>query len=951
MVNKYCEVLKSTNVDFIVITGDLHDYNDDYSKTKDFLNLLLSRLNLTSADIFIVPGNHDSQNYACKAADILYIREHIEKNQDCYKEYLTEDRLLKAFEKYKTFINDFYDGNNYKDSSNVQILTWNNSIDIILLNSALLCDGDNSQRQIIDINKLSELHNDRKSNLPAIVLSHHDLKSYYSNHSNTLRRLLIDLNVCAVLCGDAHLTSKDCIPRYDFNSGIPCIVCGKSAIEDGDMYSDVGFILYNVRTNGNIVSTSVKTYKWENDRKRFEETHIFSDDKGNQFTFETVLNNKKTSKKEPSKKNANKIYNSIWLPDAETASGKQTRFTTYTKTPIIENFVKNDSLKWGISAVKGIGKTFTLQIKKIKLTKQCLCLPLNITPSSENNWGIESISFNNIGEKKGLKEFNNIVNLWKFSLICYVVNQCINYLNKEEINLHKKDIIKNLSENLNNGRITQETYSLCCSKNYSTLNLVINGILSLKDWESIISNDYFVLQLLYSNFKDILNTLKKKYIAIFVDKIDQSIEPTQANLPADCQDCSKSNYFNECADPNKISIDYCLSSNCHNRCCFGCELFASPCSNVNLRIYDDKGKKAYEHINLWQYIQLSLVVAIDQIKQNFGGDIKIFYTIRQEAFACEQNRLGEQQKKILALTEKLYYNKEQQHQIFLDCIQHQEDEYLFDCRLKNSDRKEVAFVGIDKLCHPYVGETETVFDSIYRHSFDRTRDVQEYCQLLTDKMSKLKKCSNDSERGELIKQIIEEKAAVMAYNNNQADSSTDGCYYSEKLKFLPHYWADYANFESFILKIDRNLLFKEDLLQICLKINNMENCNGECDDYKCAKNPFSILYNLGFLGFIRVNESYGTTDKQVFIHSKDVTYIIDKNSLRFNDNVMYILHPALTKSIEKINKQHIKHFNGFILGKDIEVKKDKLIEILQDHKTLPKEVFEKKYYSKNYGKI
>lgn len=67
--------------------------------------------------------------------------------------------------------------------------------------------------------------------------------------------------------------------------------------------------------------------------------------------------------------------------------------------------------------------------------------------------------------------------------------------------------------------------------------------------------------------------------------------------------------------------------------------------------------------------------------------------------------------------------------------------------------------------------------------------------------------------------------------------------------------------------------------------------------------------------------------------------------------MMYILHPALTKSIEKINKQHIKHFNGFILGKDIEVKKDKLIEILQDHKTLPKEVFEKKYYSKNYGKI
>lgn len=84
----------------------------------------------------------------------------------------------------------------------------------------------------------------------------------------------------------------------------------------------------------------------------------------------------------------------------------------------------------------------------------------------------------------------------------------------------------------------------------------------------------------------------------------------------------------------------------------------------------------------------------------------------------------------------------------------------------------MAFVGVDRLCHPYAQHlTESVFDSIYRHSFDRARDIQEYGQMLTDNMEEIRKCDTILERGEKVKELIEEKAAKMAFVDGVEDAS------------------------------------------------------------------------------------------------------------------------------------------------------------------------------------
>ena len=51
------------DIRFLVITGDLHQYKDDYEKTKKFLSNLLNLFNLSKKDIFIVENAEHGISY------------------------------------------------------------------------------------------------------------------------------------------------------------------------------------------------------------------------------------------------------------------------------------------------------------------------------------------------------------------------------------------------------------------------------------------------------------------------------------------------------------------------------------------------------------------------------------------------------------------------------------------------------------------------------------------------------------------------------------------------------------------------------------------------------------------------------------------------------------------------------------------------------------------------
>lgn len=950
MLNAYRDLSKVIKPDFLVVTGDFchQKKHPSYDNALDFLNQVVIMFNLKKEDVFLVPGNHDAKSFEMRKEIITTIRTNVETDADVYTQYMnggTSD-LRQSFIEYSKFVCDFYNGevndDRVKKPSDVICVNWRNRLNIVILNTALISDGDISKKGIVDIREFSKLEPIKLQ--PTIVLAHHDINSLTESHSIRVETILNKINASVYLCGDKHKIAKKGIGKYNVpNTTIPMIVCGKSAIQTGDDFSDLCVIQYKSNDTKEVF---VQVYRYE--KTGFKESNDFYYDVNKKFSFPMII---EENPKSVTKRGVKRIENertplSIWLPDAELAKGRQTRFNSFTTTDVINKYFDSESGYLGIVSVKGIGKTFLLQVKRIKSARKYYCLPRCSKPSIKNNWATERISFDSYRKLKTENIYDDLVVLWKFAIKCYVINS-----------LKNDENVKTINEYAEYKKINNEVASLCLDENNDSLEAIMSNIVNFDRWNEKITqyttNISNLCRIVLRRRKNKRSIVKD--IAIFIDKVDQAIKQTNAEPPADCVVCKKKNYYNECKSKRK-STSYCSEdSGCQSKnCCYGCELFAGERSNDGLRIYEKSNVSKLIHVNIWQYLQLALMSAAGQIFDEFNGQINVFYTIRQEAFSCEENRLGEQNQKIAGKIVNLSYSVEEHKKIFLDCIRAQDDYYLFKPEFKDENGlEEYAFVGVNNLCHPYClnsdgsHQNESVFMSIYRHSFDRSRDIQRYGEKLTQNIDRIKRCKDAHDREEIVKQIIEEEASVLAYCSKQSESTVNPSYYTEKMHYLPNYWADNDNFENLLSLIDRNLLFEDDIKCICKKINGYETCpNKGCQSEKCKRHPFSMLYNMGYLGYIVSNSNNDNCEPQQFLNASEVSYFIESDDLMTADRVAYIIHPALTKVIEKKFNKSFMHFSGFILGKGLSVESEIISKMVEDRKKLDNDAFLSKYYYK-----
>jgi len=349
-----------------------------------------------------------------------------------------------------------------------------------------------------------------------------------------------------------------------------------------------------------------------------------------------------------------------------------------------------------------------------------------------------------------------------------------------------------------------------------------------------------------------------------------------------------------------------------------------------------------------------LLSACYEIKQFFSGTIQVFFMIREEIKQGIQDKFGESTRKRVSICRPLYYKKEEQRQIFYDCINYQSPDLLFDSKYLDSKEYEKAFVGVDALCHPYIdGFEESVFECIYRHSFDRSRDIQDYGKALTTRIHTIKAIEDEKERGNYIKSVIESQAARFTIGTvGESDESLDS-YYDEKKYQLPEYWQDKKTFINLMKMFDKNLLFGKEARKICQKFNAMDTCDGKCAACGVKHFPLEILYKIGLLGRIDSHLSgYKESYSLNFIHSKNVGNIKD-NAVSINgvlDDSAYLLHPAYTKAIEAIKREGIKHFGGFLIGKDLTVRKELFTKIYSEYLN-SEENYNKTYFFQKQGTI
>lgn len=619
----------------------------------------------------------------------------------------------------------------------------------------------------------------------------------------------------------------------------------------------------------------------------------------------------------------------LWLPDAELATEEQSGFESFTSTVSSRDFMDPISKIWGIRSAKGVGKTYLLQ--KMRRDMNAFAIPFHHKLSKENEWGTESVRFDDpvLLEKASIEQ---LAGLWKVSILCLVINCIANSESKNKIVMNAKD---DLTDNI--------IHILANADLYNCLNEIINRVLVYNNWRTTIQKNYTELRIIC---KQVINNRDRKEdpIMVFIDKVDQSVLQPGAEIP-ECNNCYKDTRYDKC-EKRKDDERYCLEE-CRG-CCYGCEKFSSQYAGEELRVYGSRYGKRYEHISQWQHLQLALVVAVDSIRLDFRTIIQVYYAIRQEAFNAEENLLGANAPKIKAHTEILDYSKEEQEEIFNNTIKVQPYEYLFNPKLIEKGRYAEAFVGISRLCHPYVdGKDESLFDCIYRHTFDRAREIQYIGDALALNLNKIKNMNNQVEREEQVKRIIESTAADLLFLTSGNSTSGNRTYYNDKQILLRNYWANSDNFKNFIQEIDRNLLFMEDLARICKKVNKNPNCNYKCKETNCEHHPFSMLYQIGLLGRASYNYSINKDCEQIFMASKDITYYRDEAEIYPDNEAIFIIHPALTKCIEKnIRGTSIMHFRGFILGRGLMIPRDKHRELLENKKNMDSKSFEDMYYSK-----
>lgn len=266
MLKSYEDLAKVFKPDFVVVTGDFcHKiHNRTYDDALKFLNKLAEIFSTPKNNFFFVPGNHDASSFKMRKEIITTIDAGIDDHPDIYLEY--NKQLQKAFKEYNKFVENFYenalseDDERVKNPSGVYCIPWQNKINIVTLNTALVSSGKPAGREIVDIQGLSQLEIQIDKSKPTLVLAHHSPNALVQSQRIQLERLLAMMNVRAYLCGDEHKLERQVANKFDIGNQIVGIICGKSVVEPKDVYSDVCIIGYTWKGN----RTNVEVFKWLN---------------------------------------------------------------------------------------------------------------------------------------------------------------------------------------------------------------------------------------------------------------------------------------------------------------------------------------------------------------------------------------------------------------------------------------------------------------------------------------------------------------------------------------------------------------------------------------------------------------------------------------------------------------------------------------------------------------
>lgn len=227
--------------DFVLVTGDLSDKGSGFSnEITEFLDSILSSLNLSRKEIFIVPGNHDLERntprkYVIEGIKASTSNDEMDKALNTVE---TRDILIQSF---KGFF-DFYKGYIGEDYpvEELHFIKSNGNCNIIHLNTCLTAYTSREEGTLLIgrqklLNCLSKLNND--ANKINIAIGHHTLDCFNPTETSSIIANFDDYGIDMYLSGHVHKPSY----HIEANTNSPYVNLVSGAVH-GDDYAVGGFI-------------------------------------------------------------------------------------------------------------------------------------------------------------------------------------------------------------------------------------------------------------------------------------------------------------------------------------------------------------------------------------------------------------------------------------------------------------------------------------------------------------------------------------------------------------------------------------------------------------------------------------------------------------------------------------------------------------------------------------
>ena len=243
-----------------------------------------------------------------------------------------------------------------------------------------------------------------------------------------------------------------------------------------------------------------------------------------------------------------------------------------------------------------------------------------------------------------------------------------------------------------------------------------------------------------------------------------------------------------------------------------------------------KSSTGPRNASFWQYAQFSLAIMSYDIK-NINNHIKVYFTLRNEALIDAEKLDQNSFRNVKSYIMNLDYSKQELREMFEMYIKAEDEALLKNPSVLKNDVSK-AFIGFSKINHQYINKSEEIFDYIYRHSMKRPCDIMNICKEISNNLNYLDE--------HYLRQIVNRTARANLKN-----------YLAEQKPFMS---CDFNELLEVLVGVNTNVFSLNYMKNVCDRYNlskdNIRRCTRNCLACQSLQ-PFSILYNIGLLGYIK----------------------------------------------------------------------------------------------------